>query len=160
MIKKPIDIPRAWGLVLIVAITLGATSIRVYDSANTPPGLTFDTTWDLADALRISRGIPFPADFDTRPEPAYRWMLAASFVLLGPHVYSTLVFQALVSALTVALTYEAALVLLSGHSWRRLGALVAAGAIVANAAPLLPVRSPYRSILLAPTPPISCLLFL
>ncbi len=160
MIKKPIDIPRAWGLVLIVAITLGATFIRVYDSANTPPGLTFDTTWDLADALRISRGIPFPADFDTRPEPAYRWMLAASFVLLGPHVYSTLVFQVLVSALTVALTYEAALVLLSGHSWRRLGALIAAGTIAANAAHLFLVRSPYRSILLPPILLIAVILFL
>ncbi|MEP7285102.1 MAG: hypothetical protein ABI947_04960 [Chloroflexota bacterium] len=144
------DISRSWAFVLITVLLLSATFIRAYDLTGTPPGLSFDATWNLADGLRISRGIPFPAVFDTRPEPVYRWIVATSFVLLGPHVYSAQVFQVLLGTLTVALTYAAGLALLNGREWRRLGALVAAGAMAANVAHLFLIRNLYRSALLPP----------
>jgi len=141
------DMPRRWALALMVALLLGAAFVRVYDLAATPPGEAFDTTWDLADALRISRGIPFPAVFDTRSEPLHRFMLGGMFVLIGPSIFTARLLSAFFGILTVALTYRAGLEVLHGKSWRRLGALLAAGALAAIVPHIFLSRVSYRVVL-------------
>src|SRR5690242_17216742 len=121
--------------ILLFIMGIGA-AIRIIVWKDMPPGIAFDTTWDFADALRISRGIPFPAVFDTRSEPFYRWLLAAGFVLWGPTVFSALLIPILITLLTVALAYGAGLAVLVGRSWRRVGALFVAGVVAANPAQL------------------------
>jgi len=149
-IARQIDIPRPVALFLIALLLLGATWIRSYKVTSVPAGYAFDATWDLADGLRISRGIPFPGYFETRSEPAHRWMIAASFVLLGTHVYSVEVLQIFIALLTISFTYTAGLALLAGQDWRRLGALIAAGVVAASVPNLFVSRIAYHAALVAP----------
>ncbi|MBL8116471.1 MAG: hypothetical protein JNJ78_03005 [Anaerolineae bacterium] len=132
---------------LIGLLLWGAACLRFLDLAHTPPGMAFDLTWDLADALRISRGIPFPAVFDTRPEPLFRFLLAGWGSLTGFHVFTLFAFEAFVGVFAVALTYRAALTLLAGQPARHLGALVAAGALAAMMPHVFLSRSTYRAVL-------------
>src|SRR5258706_11529503 len=143
----PQILSRRASLILIVALLLGLTFIAAYDNAHTRPGVASEAMLDLGDALRISRGIPFPADFTDRPEMSYRVLLAGWFLLLGPNVFAAQMNQICIALLTVALTYRAGLLLLSGHPWRRLGALIAAGTFAAIPPYLFNIRSPYRALL-------------
>ncbi len=137
----------ALGLLLL----LGAWFLRVHALTATPPGLEPDAAHNTIDALRISRGgLPFPLDFDTRPEPAYRFILAGWFVLVGPGIVTARLLSGLIGLLTVALAYRAGLGLLGGSAWRRLGALVAAGALAAMMPHLFLSRSIFRALLLVP----------
>jgi hypothetical protein len=144
------DLSPRLTLALVVAVLLGTLLLCTYDMSRVPPAVPSDATQNLADALRISRGIPFPADFQTRPEPAYRFLLAGWMVLLGPNIFATQVCQVLLALLTVALTFRAGLSVLSGRRWRRLGSLVAAGTMAAIPPYQFIVRAPYRAILVPP----------
>src|SRR5258708_823218 len=87
-------------------------------------------------------------------------MLASFFVLFGPHIFSAQLFQVFISILTVALTYAAALSMLHGYSWRRLGALAAAGVVAANVNQLFLARIAYHAILVAPIVALTVILAL
>ncbi len=144
-------------LILIVALLIGAAFIRVYHLASVPPGVASDSAMTLSDALRISRGIPFPATFGPEPEPLYRYLLAAWMLLTGPSEFSAMFFQTMVALPTVALVYRAGLSLLRGWRWRHLGAFVAAGAMAALAPNVFLARNIYRIILM---PPVVLLAFM
>lgn len=145
---RRLDLPYRLCLALMVALLLGAFFVRVHALATTPPGIAFDTTWDFADALRISRGIPFPAVFDTRPEPAHRFFLAGWSLLTGLYPFTLILSSVLIGTFTVALTYQVGRTLLAGRAWRRVGALVAAGSLAAMMPHLFLSRVTYRGIIL------------
>src|SRR5581483_7218800 len=144
------DLPPRLSLSLVVAVLLGTLILCTYDMRHTPPGVASDALQDVGDGFRISRGIPFPADFTDRPEMPYRFWIAAWLLLLGPHIFAAQVSQTFVALLTIALTYRAGLSVLAGWRWQRLGSLVAAGAMAAIPPYLFIVRSPYRAILVPP----------
>ncbi len=137
-------------LTLIVALLIGAAFVFTYDLAHTPPGVASDAMGTVGEALRIMRGIPYPAVFGGEPEPAYRFILAGWMLLTGPYILTTQFFQVLVAILTIALTYRAGIALLIDHPWRRLGALIAAGTMAAIPPYLFIVRMQYRTILVPP----------
>src|SRR3954465_14079488 len=84
---------RRIALLLMVALLIGLALICAYDMSHTPPGVPSDAMLDVSDGLRISRGVPFPADFTDRPEMPYRVLLAGWFILLGPSIFAALVNQ-------------------------------------------------------------------
>jgi hypothetical protein len=133
---------------LMVCLLLGAAFMRMYDLVGTPPGTSFDAAWDTADALRISRGIPFHAAFGERPEPLHRFLLAGWFKWAGASEFTARYFHVLANILTVALVYQAGLQVLHGRSWRRAGALIAVATLAAFVSHLVLSRNPYRVILL------------
>lgn len=153
------DLPGGLALILVVVLLLGAWFIRVYDFAHTPPGMESDTTWDLLDALRINQGVPLMLYFDTRPEPAHRFILAGWVALTGFRVTTARLLQTLLGMLTLALTYRAALTLLHDRDWRRLGGVIAAGALAAMTPHVFLSRTHYR-VILVPIVILATLIFL
>jgi hypothetical protein len=144
------DVSHRQALILVIALLVGTVFISVHAIAHTPPGVASDAMLDVGDGFRISRGYAFPADFTDRPEMTYRYWLTALFILFGPHIFTALAGQVFIALLTAALAYRAGLILLAGYSWRRLGAWVAAGTMVAIPPYLFMIRSPYRAILAPP----------
>jgi len=157
--KRPDLSPRralAWATLLL----LGTAFTRLYDLAHTPPGEAFDVMWDLAEALRISKGIPFPLLVGESPETFNRFLLVGWFALLGPSIFTARLFQAFVSVTTVGLTYHAGLRVFGGKPRARLGALAAAGAMAAITPHLFLSHTPYRAMLTAPAVTLSLILLL
>ncbi len=146
-LNNRIDLPHWLASTLVIALLLGAWFIRINRLAIIPPGMESDTTYDLAEGVRIMRGVPLPLAFDTRPEPAHRFMLGAWFWLTGPHMFTARMLQVNLGLLTVAMVYRATRILLRGRDFGRLGALIAAGALAAMVAHLFLSRTHYRVIL-------------
>jgi hypothetical protein len=144
------DISFRLSLILITALLIGAFFVLTNDLAHTPPDVPSDATHNLGEGLRISRGIPFPADFGRAPEPTFRYLVAGAFVLFGPHVFTARMVPVVLAFLAVALTYRGGLLLLAGQRWRRLGALVAAGTVAAMTPQLILARDLYRAATLPP----------
>jgi len=144
--QKP-DIPPQIAFVLMTMLLFGAWFLRVDNITQIPPGIESDTAHVLFDALRISRGYPQPFYFDTRPEPAWRFIMGGWFVLVGPEVWTARLPAAFVGLLTIAMVYRIGLVILRKQAWKYLGALVAAGAMTGITAHLFLSRSHYRVIL-------------
>src|SRR5690606_9394882 len=144
LMNRPDVSPRR-ALVWAALLLLGTAFTRLFDLAHTPPGEAFDVMWDLAEALRISQGIPFPLLVGESPETLNRFLLVGWFSLLGPSIFTARLFQAFVSLTTVALTYGAGLRLFAGKPWARLGALAAAGAMAAITPHVFLSHTPYRA---------------
>ncbi len=121
---------------------------RVHLSATVPESEAFDVTWNLSDALRISRGEAFPAYFDTRPEPMYRYLLAGWYILTSPSIFTTRMMQAIIATLTCALIYQASITLFKHHPYRHIGAILASATLIAIPPHLFLTRAPYRAALL------------
>src|SRR5688572_9535865 len=150
---KPVevrDISFRLSLLLITALLIGAFFVLSSDLAHTPPDVPSDATHNLGEGLRISRGIPFPADFGRAPEPTFRYLVAGAFVLFGPHVFTGRLVPVFLTFLAIALTYRGGVLLLAGQRWQRLGALVAAGAVAAMTPLLILARDLYRAATLPP----------
>lgn len=139
---------KFYTLLPIVALLILTFFTRVYLSASVPESEAFDVTWNLSDALRISRGEAFPAYFDTRPEPMYRYLLAGWYILTSPSLFTTRLMQAIIATLTCALIYRATITLFKKHPYRHLGAILASATLVAIPPHLFLTRAPYRSALL------------
>ena len=154
------DVSPRRALVWAALLLLGTAFTRLFDLAHTPPGEAFDVMWDLAEALRISKGIPFPRSVGESPETLNRFLLVGWFSLLGPSIFTARLFQAFVSLTTVALTYHAGLRLFAGKPWARLGALAAAGAMAAITPHVFLSHTPYRAMLTASAVTLSLILLL
>lgn len=154
------DVSPRRALVWAALLLLGTAFTRLFDLAHTPPGEAFDVMWDLAEALRISKGIPFPLLVGESPETLNRFLLVGWFSLLGPSIFTARLFQAFVSLTTVALTYHAGLRLFAGKPWARLGALAAAGAMAAITPHVFLSHTPYRAMLTASAVTLSLILLL
>lgn len=132
--------------VLMLALLSCAWFMRTHNLTTIPPGLESDTSHVLFDALRLTRGYPQPLDFDTRPEPFWRFLMAGWFLLVGPEIWTSRIPAAFVGLLTVAMTYRTTLRLLHGRSWRYLGAVAAAGAMAGIVPHLFLSRTHYRVV--------------
>ncbi len=154
------DLSSQWALILVTALLLGTFLVYSYDLAHTPPEVPSDATEMLADGMRISGGIPFPADFGTSPEPAFRYVIGGWFALTGLYVYTARLVPVMLSLLTVALTYQAARRLLWQRAWNRVGALIAAASIAASTPFLILGRDLYRASLLPPLVALTAIMLL
>lgn len=139
---------KFYNLLPIVTLLILTFFTRVYLSTRVPESEAFDVTWNLSDALRISRGEAFPAYFDTRPEPMYRYLLAGWYILTSPSIFTTRLMQAIIATLTCALIYRATITLFKKHPYRHIGAILASATLVAIPPHLFLTRAPYRAALL------------
>lgn len=130
----------------MLLLLTGAWYARTYNLTVVPPGLESDTSHVLFDALRLARGYAQPLDFDTRPEPFWRFIMAGWFLLVGPEIWTSRIPAAFVGLLTIAMTYRTALTLFVGRKWRYIAALVAAGAMAGIVPHLFMSRTHYRVI--------------
>ncbi len=134
----------------IISVLLGAFFMRVANISTMPPGYAYDGASYMADALRIMKGIAYPLYFDARPEPLYRFLLAAWFAVVQPSFFTGFVLQAFIGLIGVALAYRAGLEFLHKAHYRHAGALLIAGALAATMPHLFFSRATYRASLLIP----------
>jgi hypothetical protein len=142
--------PTALMWMSILVILLSAFFMRIHRIIEIPPGYAYDAASNIADALRIAKGIPYPLYFDARPEPLYRFVLGAWFALVSPSFFTGFVLQAFIGLSGVALAYRAGLDMLRTAAYRHIGAIVVSGALAAAMAHLFLSRATYRASLLIP----------
>lgn len=135
-------------LLPIIGLLILTFFTRIYLSATVPDSEAFDITWNLSDALRISKGEAFPAFFDTRPEPFYRFLLAGWYKIGGASIFTTRLLQTMIATITCALVYRATITLFKNHPYRHWAALLASATIIAIPPHLFLTRAPYRAALL------------
>ena len=135
-------------LIPIIGLLILTFFTRIYLSATVPDSEAFDITWNLSDALRISKGEAFPAFFDTRPEPFYRFLLAGWYKVGGASIFTTRLLQTMIATITCALVYRATITLFKNHPYRHWVALLASATIIAIPPHLFLTRAPYRAALL------------
>ncbi|MFW5690972.1 MAG: hypothetical protein ACOCXZ_00615 [Chloroflexota bacterium] len=150
------------GLLVLTAalpLLLAAFGLHIIDLGSTPPGINYDSGYNVAHAVLMRDGEPLPPLlFDDRPEPAHRYLLAGWFHLLPPLPFTALLLHGFIGLLTVALAYRAGW-LLARQGGRtvpgRAGAgvvagLIAGGAVAAAMPHLFLSRGTYRAVLLPP----------
>lgn len=137
-------------LFIVVLILLLAFWMRVANMDTVPPGYAYDGASDLADALRIAKGVPYPLFFDDRPEPLYRFVLGTWLALVQPSFFTAYLLQAFIGVIGVALAYCAGWEVLRGTKYRHAGAIITAGALAAAMSHLFLSRATYRASLLIP----------
>lgn len=144
---RRLDLAYPATLTVMVCLLLGTWYVMTLRLASVPPGIEADTGFDVLDALRISRGVRLPLDFDTRPEQLHRYLLAIWLLLTGPAMPTLRLFTINLGLLGVAVTYRAMLEVLWGRPARRIGGIVAAGVLAATTPYLFMSRSGYRVVL-------------
>jgi 4-amino-4-deoxy-L-arabinose transferase-like glycosyltransferase len=114
--------PSRWGWALLVAAVLLAIGLRFYQLGEWPPGPYRDEAYNALDALGVLQGdhaLFFPAN--NGREPAYIYLVAAAFALLGPTTMALRFPAALAGALATVPSF------LLGRAWfgRTAGVLAA-----------------------------------
>jgi hypothetical protein len=155
--KPRVSLPSSFSarrlfLGLMTLLLLLTAYVRLARLNELPPGMHPDIGYYLSDALRISRTFPDGLFLDDRPEPVWRFYLALLIKWLDAPALTPTFAGMTIGLFTVALTYRAALELLRLWRWlrpdeRRLGALIAAGAVAANMVLLFLNREGYRAAL-------------
>jgi hypothetical protein len=151
MLIQPLNRAAKIRLLLIVALLLIASYVKLSGFLVTPPGMHPDTAEYVNDGLRISRtGGQFPLYFDTRPEPLWRYVLAGVVLWTNAVPFANKLAGNLIGILTVAVSYRAAFELLRLWPWcsakaRILGALICASAVASTVSLQFITRQGYRA---------------
>jgi hypothetical protein len=145
------DKKTRWLPLFVILVLLISFFVRISNLSTVPTGTAFDATYNLAESLRISKGISFPLAFTDRPEPLHRFLLGSWFAVAGASFFTARLFQSLVALLTIALAYRAGRAIWRHESTAWLAALVCAGTLAAMTPHLFVSRTAYRAVL---TPPV------